>query len=48
MVKELTARTKLEYDVVVLACFGELDKLDDVGMVKLSHDLDFFEDVGAL
>jgi hypothetical protein len=46
--EQFAARTKFEDDIVVLARFGEVDQLDDVGMVKLTHDLDFFEDVRSL
>ena len=48
LVEELAPGAELKDDVVVLAGFGESDEGDDVGMVKLSHDLNFFENVGAL
>ena len=48
LVKELTARAELEDDVVVLSRFGEVDQADDIGMVQLPHDLDFFQNVGTL
>jgi len=47
-VEELTTRAELKDNVVVLTSLRELDKLDDVGVIKLTHDLDLFEDVGAL
>jgi len=31
--EELAPRAKLEDDIVVLARFGEVDKLDNIGMV---------------
>lgn len=46
--EKLATRAELKDDVVVLTSLREFDKLDDVGMVKLTHDLDLFEDVGAL
>ena len=48
LMEKLATRGKLEDDVVVLSRFGKVDKLDDVGMVQLSHDLDFFEDIRSL
>ena len=48
LVEEFATWAEFEDDVVILFGFGELDKLDDVGVVNLSHDLDFFEDVCAL
>lgn len=32
----------------MLIALAETDQLDDVGMVRPSHDLDFLENVGAL
>lgn len=46
--EQLATRAQLEYDVIVLARLGEINELDDVGMVKLAHDLYFFEDVRSL
>ena len=46
--EELSARAQFENDVVVLPGLGEVDEADDVGMVELSHYLDFFEDVCSL
>ena len=46
--EQFAARTKLEDDVVVLARFGKVNQLDDVGVVKLTHDLDFLKDVRSL
>lgn len=48
LVEQLATRAELEDDVVVLACFGKFDELDDVWMFELSHNLYFFEDVGSL
>lgn len=46
--EELTTRAELKDNVVVLTSLGELDKLDNVGVIELTHDLNFFEDVGTL
>lgn len=46
--EQFAAGAKFEDDVVVLARFGEVNQLDDVGVVKLTHDLDFLEDVRSL
>ena len=48
LVEELSTRTQLENNVVVLASFREFHQRDDVGVVELTHDLDFFEDIGTL
>lgn len=48
LMEELAARAKLQDNVVVLTGFGEVDEFDDIGMVELSHDLDFLEDVCSL
>lgn len=39
---------KFENDVVILLGFGKVDELDDVGVVQLAHNLDFFQNVGPL
>ena len=46
--EEFATGTQLEDDVIVLLGFAELDKLDDVGVFEVAHDLDFFEDVRSL
>lgn len=46
--KQLAARTKFQDDVIVLPRLGEVDELDDIGVVELTHDLHFFEDVCSL
>ena len=48
LVEKLASRTELEYDVIVLPRFRKVDELDNIGVVKLSHYLDFFENIGAL
>jgi hypothetical protein len=47
-VEQFTARGQLENNVVILPRLRKFDELDDVGMVKLSHDLNLLQDVGAL
>ena len=39
---------EFENDIVILPRFREIDKLDDIRVIKLAHNLDFFQDVGAL
>ena len=46
--EELASRAQLENDVVVLSGLGEVDELDDVWVVELSHNLHFLEDVRSL
>jgi hypothetical protein len=46
--EELATGTQLKNDIVILPGLREIDQLDDVGMVQLSHDLDFFQDVRSL
>ena len=48
LVEELSSWTELEYDVVVLVRLGEVDELDDIWMVELAHNLNFFEDIRTL
>ena len=48
LMEQLATGAQFEDDVVSLTRFGKMDEFDDVGMVDLSHDLNFFEDVGAL
>lgn len=48
LMEELAARAELQDDIVILTTFGEIEKLDDVRVVDLTHDLDFFEDVLSL
>ena len=46
--EELASRAQLENDVVVLSGLGEVDELDDVWVVELSHNCHFLEDVRSL
>ena len=48
LVEQLASRGKLKNDVVVLSRFGKVDQLDNVGVIELAHDLDFFKDVRSL
>ena len=48
LMEKLAAWRKLEDDVIEFLRLGKLDEFDDVGMVQLPHDLDLFQDVGAL
>lgn len=48
LMEKFTAWGKFEDDVVVLFRFGEVDELDDVGMIKLTHDLNLLQDIRAL
>lgn len=48
LVEQLATGSQLQNDVVVLLGLGEFDELDDVGMIELAHDLDLFENIGAL
>ena len=48
LMKEFSSGTEFQDDVVVLARFGEADKLDDVWMIELSHNLYFLQDIGSL
>ena len=48
LVEKFTAWAQLEDNVIVLARLGEVNEPDDIGMIELAHDLDFFEDVGPL
>lgn len=48
LMEEFAARAELEHNVVILTGFGEVDEFDNIGMVELSHDLYFFEDVRSL
>ncbi len=48
LVEELAAGRELQDDEVMLLRLGELDQPDDVGVIELAHDLDFFEDVRSL
>lgn len=46
--EKLATRTQLQDEIVVLSGFGEVDEFDHVGVVKLSHDLYFLQDVRSL
>lgn len=48
LVEQLPTGAEFEDDVIILARLGEVDEFNDVGMVDLSHDLHFLEDIGAL
>lgn len=48
LVEQFATWCKLQYDVVVLFRFGEVDELDDVGVIKLAHDLNLLENVRSL
>lgn len=48
LMEQFASWAQLEDDVVVLPRFGEVDELDNVGVIKLSHDLYFFEDICSL
>lgn len=48
LVEKLATRAELKNDIVVLSGFGEVDKLHDVGMIELAHDLDFLENICSL
>jgi hypothetical protein len=48
LMKELPARTELENDVVILSRLGKVNELDNIGMIQLSHDLNFFQNIGSL
>ena len=45
LMKQLASRAELQDNVVILAGFREVDQLHDIGVVYLSHDLNFFENV---
>ena len=46
--EEFATWAEFEYNVIVLLRFGKIDKSDNVGMIKLSHNLDFLQDIGSL
>ena len=48
LVEELSTRAKLEDNEIVLARFRKADKFDNIWVVQLSHNLNFFENIGAL
>lgn len=48
LVEEFAAGGELEHDIVILLSFSEIDELDDVGMVELTHYLHLLEYVGSL
>jgi hypothetical protein len=47
-VEELSSLHELEDQKVVLVALAKADQLDNVRVVRSSHDLDFLENVGAL
>ena len=48
LMKQLATWAEFKHDVVVLPRFLKFDKLDNVGVVDLTHDLTLLEDIGAL
>jgi hypothetical protein len=48
LMEQLAPWTQFQYDIIVLARFGEFDQFDNIGVIELSHDLDLFQDVRAL
>lgn len=48
LVEQLATGGQLQHNVVVLLGFGKFNELDDVGVVKLTHDLNLFQDIRAL
>lgn len=48
LMEQFASRAKLQDNIVVLPRFGKVDKSDNVGMIKLSHDLDLFQNVCSL
>lgn len=46
--KKFAAWGKLQDDVVVLLRLGEVDQLDDVGVIELPHDLNLFKNICSL
>ena len=48
LVEELSSLHQLEDQEVVLVALAKADQLDDVRVVRSSHNLDLFENVGAL
>jgi hypothetical protein len=47
-VEQLATRAELENDEVVLPGLREMDELDDIRMVELTHYLHLLEDIRAL
>jgi hypothetical protein len=45
LVEKFTTGGKLQNDVIILPRFGEFDELDNVGVVKLAHNLDLLQDI---
>ena len=48
LMKQLASRTELENNVVILPGFREINEINDVGVVQLAHDLNFFENIRSL
>jgi hypothetical protein len=48
LVEELTTWAQLQDDVVILLRLAKLHELHNIGVVQISHDLHFFEDVRSL
>lgn len=48
LVEQLSTWAEFENNVVELGRFGEIDQLDNVGVIELAHNLNFLEDVCSL
>jgi hypothetical protein len=48
LMEQFSARTEFENDKVVLARLVEINQLDDVGVIQLSHNLNFLQDIRSL
>lgn len=48
LMEKLPPGTELQNDKVVLSRFGEFNELHDIRVIELTHNLNLFEDVGAL
>lgn len=48
LVEKFAAWCEFQDNIIVLLRFGEVDKLDDVGVVELPHNLNFLEDICSL
>lgn len=48
LMEQLATGAEFEDDIVVLTRLGETNQLDDIRVVKIAHDLHFFQDVGTL
>lgn len=48
LMEQFASRAQLKHDIVILPRFGKVNQSDDIGMIKLSHDLDLFQNVCSL